>query len=239
VFADGRGNFTAEERRALIDTHRPYDRDETLEAAWQRFGFDIVVLPPPVFPLYAWDRDKWVLVYRDDLAEVLVRRTPGNFANVERALAWWRAVGIDAGDDPVAFQEEYQRVLGWRYLERPDVERRLAEAALRLRSEVPSEKLAGHFDGAMIMFAAGRYEDAERHLRRILKSGARHSTAALYVAWCRFLLGDSEGTAEALRAHFVEPDASGGKDFGPLRFGGRRILSLLAARVGLTVPPSP
>jgi hypothetical protein len=239
VFADGRGNFTGEERRALIDTHRPYDRDETLEAAWQRFRFDIVVLPPPVFPLYTWDRDRWVLVYRDDLAEVLVRRTPENRTNVGRAIAWWRVMGIDAGDDPVAFQDEYLRVLGWRYLDRPDVERRLAEAASRLRSEAPSEKMAGHFDGAMILFAAGRYADAERQLRRILKTGARHSTAALYLAWCRFLMGDIDGTAETLRAHFVEPDASGRRDFGPLRFGGKRILSLLAARVGLTVPPSP
>lgn len=238
VFADGRGNFNARERMALIETHRPYDRYETLEAAFEEFGFDIVVFPPPVFPLNKWDRNKWFLAYRDDVAEVFIRNNAANSDNLLKALAYWRTMGIDASGDPDVFQNSYLRVLGLRYLERQDVQKRLAEAAARLASGDAFERMLGRLDGGLVLFAAGRYKEAERQFSLVLSLVPKHSTAALYIAWCKFLMNDTRGAADVISKYFLAADEPSKQDFGPLRSGGKKILTLLVRMLGLTFPGS-
>ncbi|MBM4396327.1 MAG: hypothetical protein FJ087_11610 [Deltaproteobacteria bacterium] len=237
VFADGRGNFSAAEREAMVAAHKPWERHETIERAWESFPFEILVMPPPVFPLLDWDRSRWVLVWRDEVAEVYLRRAPDGEENLRRALAWWQVLGVDSSGGADAFQDELLRVLGVEKLERPDVRQRLDIAAQKAFSGDPGMELEGAFDGAIILFDAGRWIEAERHLRRVLKAVPRHSTAALYLAWSQYLRRETDAARETLRAHFLDPARGSIKDRGPLKWAGERILALLLARVGTQAEP--
>jgi hypothetical protein len=240
VFSDGRGNFTDDERLVIEETGAPYRRAEALEAAWRKYPFDIVVFPPPVFPLLTWDRADWMLIHRDATAEVFLRLSPGNATNLQRALAWWRAVGLDVPDAPADAERDYLAVLSEQHLRREDVHLSLENAAARAESEDPRTATAGSFEVAMILFDSGRYDLAATYFRKSLDSGFRHSTSGLYLAWSLFLDGDVARARTALVDTVLAPDLQSRRDFGPLRFKGRKILDLLSARLGFSsTPPAP
>jgi len=233
VFTDGRGNFTPEEQDALVATHKPYEREEALEDAWRKFGFDIVVLPNPVFPLLSWDRDDWMLAFRDGYAEVFLRLTPENSANVERVLSYWARMGIDTSGGVNAFQDEYLLVLGTQYMGRKKTRARMSKAVRMMTMPEPDKRAAGLYSSAMVLFGASRYSDAAQALDALLSMGIRHSTASLYLAWCRYLTGDIREARDALAGLLFGGEGGGVPDAGPLKWGGRRILGLLSTKTGL------
>lgn len=239
VFSDGRGNFTADEREVIVQTHKPYEREQALEEAWHKFPFDIVVFPAPVFPLLTWDRTRWTLIHRDDMVEVFLRVSPENAENLARARAWWRAIGIDVPEDVGGAEKRYLRVLTEEYLRRPRVDAALVTASTQAKSDDPRTAATGLFDGAMILFESGRYPAAARFFRKALDQGFRHSTCGLYLAWSLFLDGDAAGAREALATYLGSPEVQAQRDYGPLKFGGRRILEMLASRLGLTAIAAP
>lgn len=237
VFTDGRGNFTAEERDDLVRSHRPFEREDALEEAWAKYRFDIVVFPPPVFPLLTWDRGRWMLAYRDDVAEVFLRRGPGSRENEARVLRYWARMGVDVQGGVEAFQREYERVLGSEFLAREKVRHRALSALGRTRNPDREVRASGLYDLAMIWFAAARYPQAAAAFQQVLDMGFRHSTASLYVAWSRYLVGDQEGARRALRelVRLTGERALHG-DRGPLKWAGYKILGLLSRRLGLPEP---
>lgn len=233
VFTDGRGNFTLEERKVLIDTHRPWGREDALEEAWTKYPFEILLLPRPVFPMLTWDRTKWMLVYRDDISEVFLRVTPRNQANIQRAMAWWRVYGISSTDDPVAFQEDYRRVRGLIDIKDPKLDAKLTNAAQQAHTDSLANRVSGLHDGALILFGVGLHEKATRFFRMILDEGIRHSTAALYLAWCQYLGNRPDLARDTLMKNFSSPEVLEKPDRGPLKQTGLRILDELGSRVGL------
>lgn len=237
VFTDGRGNFTPEERDDLVRSHRPFERDDALEEAWAKYRFDIVVFPPPVFPLLTWDRGRWMLAYRDEVAEVFLRRGPGSQENEARVLRYWARMGVDARGGVEAFQTEYERVLGSEFMSREKVRHRALSALERTRNPDREVRASGLYDLAMIWFSAARYRQAEAALQRVLDMGFHHSTASLYVAWSRYLVGDEEGARRALW-ELVRPTGERAlhRDRGPLKWAGYKILGLLSRRLGLPGP---
>ncbi len=240
VFSDGRGNFTDDERKVIEDTGDPWLREQALEDAWQRYPYDIVVFPTPVFPLLTWDRDRWMLIHHDDTAEAFLRLSPENAPNVERARTWWRAIGLDVPDDTRAAERDYLAVRSEQHLRREDVHGSLVKAAARADAEDPRDATAGRFEVAMILFDAGRYDLASPYFRKALASGLRHSTCGLYLAWSLYLDDDPDAARAALVEHVLSPGLQSRRDFGPLRFKGRKILDLLSAHLGFsTTPPDP
>ncbi|HOA13953.1 MAG TPA: hypothetical protein PKH54_01390 [Myxococcota bacterium] len=233
VFTDGRGNFTLDERKVLIDTHRPWGREDALEEAWSKYPFEILLLPRPVFPMLTWDRTKWMLIYRDDISEAFLRVTPENQTNIQRAMAWWKVVGISSTSDPVAFQEDYRRVRGLIDIRDPRLDAKLTNAAQQAHTDSLANRVSGLHDGALILFGVGLHEKATKFFRMILDEGIRHSTAALYLAWCQYLGNREDLARETLMKNFSSPDILGMPDRGPLRQTGLRILDELGARVGL------
>jgi hypothetical protein len=233
VFTDGRGNFTKEEKEALIATHRPFERDGALEEAFQEFDFDIVMFRPPVFPLYYWEKDKWLLIYRDDVAEVFLRLKDSNKENVKRVLEYYAKRGIDVRGGTLAFQEEYLRVLQFEFLHKQEVRHKLMSAIQRIRNaDNPVDEARGFYDYSMIMFSAGNYEEARKGFQRVIGIGFPSSTVLLYIAWCDFLLNEKEEAGVALR-ELLSLKQKGIRDFAPLGWAGKKILGLLASRVGI------
>lgn len=234
VFTDGRGNFTPEERDDLVRSHRPFERDDALEEAWAKYRFDIVVFPPPVFPLLTWDRERWMLAYRDEVAEVFLRRGPGSGENEDRVLRYWARMGVDTRGGVEAFQEEYERVLGSEWMARDKVRVRAMSALERARNPDREVRASGMYDLALIWFSAARYRQAAATMQRVLDMGFHHSTASLYVGWSRYLLGDEEGARRALW-ELVRPTGERAlhRDRGPLKWAGYKILGLLSRRLGL------
>jgi hypothetical protein len=234
VFTDGRGNFTIDERDALIETHQPWQREIALEKAWQKYPFEIVVYPKPVFPLLKWDTSKWMLIYRDEIAEVFLRVSPDNQANIGKATAWWKAAGVSYADtDALTFQDDYRRALGFIALKKPKTDKRLANAASRAKSDSLPNRVSGLYDGALILFDAGLYEKSAKFFKMILDEGIRHSTAALYLAWTQYLDDDPDAARATLMKNFASRDILEQPDRGPLKWGGKKILDELGGRLGL------
>lgn len=232
VFTDGRGNFTLDERDVLVESHKPWSREKALEDAWQKYPFEIVIFPSPIFPLLTWDRSKWMQIYSDGEAEVFLRVSPENRKNIDRAVRWWATMGIQA-DNPDAFQDHYRRVNGLRKLADPVIDEKLAGAARRAQTDSLQNRTSGLFDGALILFGAGFYEKAERFFQMVLDQGIRHSTAALYVAWCQYLSGSFDDARQTLLSNFASDEMAALPDRGPLKWAGLKILDELGARLGL------
>lgn len=233
IFTDGRGNFTVEERDVLVASHVPFKRTQALEEAWEKFPFDIVVFPQPVFPLLSWDRSRWMLAYHDGLAEVFLRVDPSNRHNMDRVLAYWNRMGIDTSGGVDGFQDEYLRVLGTEFLRGRTARKRLEATTRKINGENPRSRADGLFDRALVLFAAHRYEEAAVDLRARLAMGHRHSQASLYLAWSLYLMGDADGARDALGSLLFDPRVRNQPDRGELRWGGKQILPLLSRKLGL------
>ena len=62
-----------------------------VEADFDRLGVTMIASKRPFFPEGIWDRRRWIAIYRDEQAEVFLRRGPGYEAALPRAL---RAAGL-------------------------------------------------------------------------------------------------------------------------------------------------
>jgi hypothetical protein len=230
VFSDGRGNFTERERDLMVLAHRTWERVEHLEALYAEFPFDLVIFPPPVFPLQGWDTRLWVRIHAGPDAEVFLRRTPENAANIERALRYWRLMGLrfDGVDE---FQAAHRQLVAVQALARPGTAEALAEAARMQASDAPATQATGWFRDGVIRFEAGQWGAAIPRLERSLSFGMRHGTAALYLVWALALEGREDAARAALQRHFADPETLALPDRGRLNANATRILELLARRL--------
>lgn len=241
VFSDGRGNFSLRERELMVLAHRPWERAEHLDALHAEFPFDIVLFPPPMFPLKDWDADRWVRIYAGPDAEVFLRRSPENQQNLERAAAYWRLMGLrfDGTDD---MQDVHRRMTAAQALTEPATARTLAEADALAQTAEPARQATGWFRGGVIRFEAGLWETAAWRLRRALSLGMRHDTAALYLVWALTLRGSPDAARQAFTQYFTDPQVLAATDRGPLNAAARRIRALLADRLSVSTfgfPPEP
>lgn len=235
VFSDGRGNFSVRERDLMVLAHRPWERAEHLEALHAEFPFDIVLFPPPMFPLKDWDATRWVRIYAGPDAEVFLRRSPENQRNLERAAAYWRLMGLRF-EDIDEMQVVHRRMTAAVALSEPATAGALAEADALTRAPESARQATGWFRGGVIRFEAGLWEGAAWRLDRALSLGMRHDTAALYLVWALTLQGNPEAARQAFARHFMDPRVLAAKDRGPLNAAARRILALLADRLSLAAP---
>lgn len=229
VFTDGRGNFTPDEMKDLVATHRPYEREKSLEHAWKKYHFDIVIFEPPIFPLLSWNHKKWLFIYGDSTAEVFLRRSTENRENIRRALHYWRVMGLSFDDnDPLSFERAYLNLLSYRNFMQKSVSKRMKIANAMLESDNPKARLRGLMDKGFIYFAARRYDTAIGLFKNALKMHYPNPVSAIYLAWSYYNLGNYNGARKVLSEYF-NPN----RPVRRLRYGTRRIADLLAENLGL------
>lgn len=235
VFSDGRGNFTERERDLMVSAHRNWERTENIEALFREFPFEVLVFPPPVFPLQGWDTDRWVRIHAGHDAEVFLRKSPENHENISRALRFWRSMGLrfQGIDD---FQAVHRRMTAARRLASAPNPQRLAQAERMRQSEDAGTRATAWFREGVVRFEAGAWEAAIPPLRRALATGIRHGTAALYLAWALTLDGRPDEAHDILMRHFAKPEILALPDQGPLNKPAARVLELLATRLVGTQP---
>jgi len=124
VYTDGRGNFSDIETHMLTTIQNPGTRRRSIDAAWKRAPFEVLVHPMP-FPWFDYYRFFWILVYRDEVAWVYLRNMPENDPVFEKVRAWYEEQGLDLSGtnhrDTSAFELErrIRRFHGLRMLEEP------------------------------------------------------------------------------------------------------------------------
>lgn len=228
VFADGRGNFDFEQRDTLIETHKPFEREVALEKAWERYKFDIVIFPPPTFPLLTWDKSKWGLIYRDHVAEVFIRINKENEENIKKALGFWAEHGYDTGGGLEKFQTDYLKVEGMYYLSSEEAQT-ILKSTQDLIGQPPAIQSRGLFSRGMVFFRAYRYDEAIKMFKDalIITQSAR---AALYLAWAQFLNGSKKEALSTIKEYFGMPNNPSPR-WEKLNPIGRKILQLLAEKL--------
>jgi hypothetical protein len=201
VFSDGRGNLDTEELVAVIETHKPYERDRALEVTARRFGFDLAVFKAPVFPRGFWDPTRWRRVYHDPEVDVVLRLEAGASPWLAKAEGYYAARGIPApapssvegpGADAGAIRAWERRVAAdnWaRWKARPFNAERLATlegkaASLRLRT-----RLAGLVGLARYAIDADQPDEGARYIDLALRESPFHARALLWGAVARHLQG--------------------------------------------------
>jgi predicted Zn-dependent protease len=148
----------------------------------------IIASKRPFFPEGIWDRRRWIAIYRDERAEVFLRRGPGDEAALLRAF---RAAGL--GPQPAQPERELLAASGtaaFRALARPPPSQNDASALLR----------AGLLD---VEF--GRPEQGEPLLRRAEALGSREPALGYALAKCLFRL-DRTPEAVALATSWAQRD---------------------------------
>ena len=230
VFTDGRGNFTPKEAKDLDYTHRPYERYWALERAWKRYHFDIVIFPPPMFPLLTWDPDKWVFIYGDSKAEVFLRNTPENRENFKRVAKYWHVHGIIFPDtDLIKMQTAYLDVLSYEFFKAKKTQKQLRMARAKLQSKDPLVHVQGLKDMGFIYFTARRFETAAWFFKQVMNSRPDPISAA-YLAWSYFNAGKKQAAKSIITQYFINVPHP------PLLSRSmRKIVDLLCEGVGL--PP--
>jgi hypothetical protein len=235
VFSDGRGNFSPRERNLMVLAHRNWERTEHIEALYREFPFDVLVFPPPVFPLQGWNADRWVRIHAGPDAEVFLRRSPENRENIARAQRFWRLMGLRF-DGIDGFQAAHRRMTAARRLAMAPNPKRLEQAERMQSSNDPNARATAWFREGVVRFEAGAWEAAIPPLRQALSTGIRHTTAALYLVWALTLDGRADEAHATLVRHFSDPEILARPDHGPLNQPAARVLDLLIARLA---PPQP
>jgi len=236
VFTDGRGNFTADEMKDLVSTHRPYEREASLEKAWNKYHFDIVIFSPPMFPLLSWDHKKWIFIYGDSTAEVFLRNSPENRENIQRAMRYWRTMGlVFRKGDPVSCEHAYLDLLSYRNFEQRTIRKQMKIANAMLESDNPKIRLRGLMNKGLIYFTARRYETAIDFFKKALKIPYPNPIGAIYLAWSYYNFGrmdknfDRTANAKKILSLYFPP----GRHRPRLNYGTKRIADLLAKGLGL------
>ncbi len=229
VFTDGRGNFTPAEMKDLVATHRIYEREQALETAWKKYHFDIVIFPPPMFPLLTWDHSKWIFIYGNSTAEVFLRNSPANRQNIGRVLHYWRVMGlVFKGNDPRSFERAYLDMLSYRNFSQPAVQKRLKRANAMIESDNPKVRLEGLMDKGFIYFTARRYDTAAYIFKKALQLPIPNPVAVIYLAWS-YYNADHLAQAKDVLSRYFPP----GFPKPRLGYSMRRIADLMAGHLGL------
>jgi hypothetical protein len=192
VFMDGRTTLFPPELHDL--GHRAFAAGAApslvpaVEADFDRLGVTMIASKRPFFPEGIWDRRRWIAIYRDEQAEVFLRRGPGDEAALPRAL---RAAGLD----PQLAQAER------------DLLAASGAAALRaLARPSPSESDASALLRAGLLDVEfGRPEQGEPLLRRAEALGSREPALGYALAKCLFRL-DRTPEAVALATRWARRD---------------------------------
>jgi len=142
----------------------------------------------PFFPEGIWDRRRWIAIYRDEQAEVFLRRGPGDEAALLRAL---RAAGL--GPHPAQPERELLAASG-------------AAAFRALTRPSPSEDDASALlHAGLLEVELGRPEKGEPLLRRAEALGSREPALGYALAKCLFRL-ERTPEAAALATRWVRRD---------------------------------
>ena len=195
VFADGRGNLDKEELVAVIETHKVYERDSTLEVTARRFGLDLAVFKAPIFPRGWWDPQRWRRIYHDPEVDVVLRLDGGASPWLAKAEAWYAAKGIAAPtkDDHLAVRAWERQVAGYWWgrwkasrfnAERLAATTKRAETAKRLGT-----RLAARVGLARWAIEADQPDEGAKLVDQVLQEAPFHARALLWGAYARHLQG--------------------------------------------------
>ena len=195
VFCDGRGNLDAEELVAVIETHKPYDRDATLEVTARRFGFDLAVFKAPMFPRGWWDSTRWRRIYHDPEVDVVLRLDHGASPQLAKVEAWYALRGIPAPapGDARAIRAWERQVAGhwWQaWKERRFNAARLADFERRATSASRlGARLSARVGLARFAIEADQPDEGSQRVDRVLREAPFHARALLWGAFARHLQG--------------------------------------------------
>jgi len=199
VFCDGRGNLDTEELVAVIETHKPYERDHALEVTARRFGLDLAVFKTPVFPRGFWDPTRWRRIYHDPDEDVFLRLEGGASPWLAKAEAWYAAHGIAApSSDPQAIRawERAVAALWWeRWKARPFGAERLAALAKKGSSGRLGTHLSGLVGLARYAIEADQPDEGASRVDQVLHEAPFHARALLWGAYARHLSGREDEVA--------------------------------------------
>jgi hypothetical protein len=182
VFMDGRTTLFPPEIHEL--GHRAFASGAapsflpSVEADFDRLGVTVIVSKRPFFPEGIWDRRRWMPVYRDDQAEVFLRRGAIDETAMLRA---YQAAGL--GPDPA----------------QPELDLLAASGAAVYRALAPSLP-PGDDPGALLRAGLlevefGLPEKGEPFLRRAQNLGSQEPALGYALAKCLFRM---DRTPEAL-----------------------------------------
>lgn len=209
VFVDTRHNMTEEMWAAFVATHRPFARQQALDAVFARWGIDMAVFRAPTFPLYAAPAP-WMLVYRSGDQEIHVRAdTERGRENIRRAARYLEVVTREPipdrdGDglpDALPLSIAARRVGGMAWLDATYQEMRMTEALEDIASGEPVRRAAGRRTQAMLLWRAGLYEEALPSLRALVADRADDGRLLLATALAELQLGrprEARSTVAAL-----------------------------------------
>lgn len=200
VFCDGRGNLDTEELVAVIETHKPYERDRALEVTARRFGLDLAVFKAPVFPRGFWDSTRWRRIYHDPDEDVFLRLEDGASPWLAKAEAWYAARGIPAPapstvggrPDPRAIRAWERAVAAhwWQaWKARPFGAERLAALARKSASKRLGTHLSGLLGLARTAIEADQPDEGAQLVDQVLREAPFHARALLWGAFARHLAG--------------------------------------------------
>ena len=201
VFCDGRGNLDKEELVAVIETHKVYERDRTLEVTARRFGLDLAVFKAPMFPRGFWDSERWRRIYHDPEVDVVLRLDHGTAPQLARVEAWYAAKGIPAPSaaDPAAIRT-WERQVARYWWERWKARRFNADrlAATQKRAETATRlgrRLAAKVGQARWAVEADQPDEGARLVDQVLSEAPFHARALLWGAYARHLQGRASEVA--------------------------------------------
>lgn len=193
VFSDGRGNLDTEELVAVIETHKPYERDRALEITARRFGLDLAVYKAPVFPRGFWDPTRWRRLYHDPEVDVMLRLEAGASPWLARAEQYYSARGIappGAGAEAIRAWERQVAADNWtRWKARPFNAERLAALEAKAASPRLRTRLAGLVGLARYAIDADQPDEGARLVDLALRESPFHARALLWGAMARHLQG--------------------------------------------------
>lgn len=229
VFSDGRGNFTMRERDLMVAAHRPWERAQRLDELYAEYPFDIVVFPPPMFPLKDWDYSKWILVYTGPDAEVFLRNHPENKENIQRLAGYWQMMGLQFADT-LEMQRAVRHMMAAKMIP-DDLDE---QARLLIECESPEQQAKGWAQLGTTRFEAGLWETASRPLSKALALNVRNDTTALYLVWSLTLQNKQIEARQAIWDFFIKKEVQAKTNQGPLNASGHGVFEMLANRLGIT-----
>jgi hypothetical protein len=201
VFADGRGNFNDSEMKTLIETHKPYMREDTLKQAFDSYHFQIVMFPEPVFPLYVWDKNIWFLAFRGSGFEIFLARTENNLKNFENIRDYYSSVSKNSELNTMSFMKDGKlshssldtledfiiAFSGKQFIEQDHIRKRLKKIENIEKNPGDDKLISVRMDHAMILFAASNYAGVSEILKDVLSKSEHNSSAVLYSGWTGYL----------------------------------------------------
>ena len=202
VFFDSRRDVTPQMLQLLARMARLDQRSDALDAAFQRFGIELVVYEAPLFPTYR-PEGPWRLLFKAGTEEVY-QHVHGLYAreNLERAARQFARQGVtlppETADDArtaLITASGSRSVLAdpWQQL-------LLREQTRLLRSPEQKERLRAQRTLGLLLFRAGAYARAAEQLRPLVASAPGDASVRYHLAFALLGLGDADGAFELARS---------------------------------------